>query len=173
MDGAAVFQVAAQADGQIVQPSHFPGNGQKVCQGLGGMVVHPVSGVDNGYGGIPGGHEGRAVLGVANGHDVGVAGDDFRGICHALALGGGGGVGRGEAQHAAAQLQHGGLKAQSGTGGGLIEKGCQLFVFAAVPIFFRVGRNVLGGGDELVQLLYGKVQDAVKTSHALPPLTAR
>ena len=106
-------------------------------------------------------------------YDVGVAGKDLCGVCHALALGGGGGVGRGEAQHAAAQLQHGGLKAQSGTGGGLIEKGCQLFVFAAVPVFFRVGRNVLGGGDELVQLLYGKVQDAVQTSHALPPLTAR
>ena len=161
VDGAAVFQVAAQADGQVVQPSHFPGDGQKVSQGLGGMVVHTVTGVDDGNRGVPGGHEGGTVHGVPDGHDIRVAGDDLGGIRHALALGGRGGIGGGKAQDAAAQLQHGGLEAQPGPGGGLIEEGGQLLIFAALPVRFRVGNDVLGGGDEAVQLLHAKIQNAV------------
>ena len=37
--GAAEFQVAAQADGQVIQPSHAAADGHEVRQGLGGVLV--------------------------------------------------------------------------------------------------------------------------------------
>ena len=150
----AVFQVAAQTDGEIAQPPHFPGNGQQIGKGLGGVVVAAVSGVDDGNGGRLTCHVGRALLGVAHGDDVGVAADDFGGIRHAFALGGGGRAGLAEADDAAAQLQHRGLEAQAGAGGGFKEQGCQLLVGASVPVGFRVGNDVLGGGDQPIQLVY-------------------
>ena len=48
MDGAAVFQVAADADGQIVQTAFFPNQSDKIGQGLGGVQVAAVAGVDDG-----------------------------------------------------------------------------------------------------------------------------
>ena len=169
----AIFQIAAQTDGQIVQPPHFPGNGQKIGQGLGGMVVAAVPRVDDGNGGCLGGDVGRALPGVAHGDDVCVAADNFRGVCHAFALGGGGGAGFAEADDAAPQLQHGGLEAQTGSGGGFKKQGRQLFVGAFVPVGLRMVDDVPGGGDEPVQLFHAQVQNADDASHALPPFTAR
>ena len=137
------------------------------------MIVAAVTGVDDGDAGRPGGNVGRALLGVAHGDDVGVAADHPGGVGHALALGGGGGTGFAEAQHRAAQLQHGGLEAQAGAGGRLKEQGGQLLVGASVPVVFGVGNDVLGGGDQLVQLVNAQFQDAVQTSHAFAPFTAR
>ena len=150
----AVFQVAAQTDGEVIQPPHFPGNGQQVGKGLGGVVVAAVSGVDDGNGGRLTCHIGCALFGVAHGDDVGVAADDFGGVRHAFALGGGGRAGLAEADDAAAQLQHRGLKAQAGAGGGLKEQRRQLLVGAFVPVVFRVGNDVLGGGDQPIQLVH-------------------
>ena len=156
-----------------MQPPHFPGDGQKVRQCLGGVVVLAVTGVDDGDGGVPGGYIGGAVPGMADGHDVGIAAEDLSGVRHALTLGGGGGAGLGEADDAAPQLQHGSFKAQPGPGGGLEKQGCQLLVPAAFPVVFRPGDNVLGGGDQLVQLFYGQVQNTDQASHAFAPFTAR
>ena len=52
------------------------------------------------------------------------------------------------------QFQHRGLKAQAGAGGGLEEQRRQLLVSAPVPVVFRVGNDVLGGGDQFVQLVH-------------------
>ena len=41
------FQVTAQADGQIVQPALAAADGHQVGQGLGGMLVAAVTGVDH------------------------------------------------------------------------------------------------------------------------------
>ena len=81
------------------------------------------------------------------------------GVAHGLALGGGAGIGLGEAQHAAAQGQHGGLKAQPGPGGGLEEQGGQLLVGTGVLVFDGVCDDVLGGGDQLIDLLHGQIGD--------------
>ena len=154
VDSPAVFQVAAQTDGEVIQPPHFPGNGQQVGKGLGGVIVAAVSGVDDGDGGRLTCHIGCALFGVAHGDDVCVAADNFGGVRHAFALGGGGRTGLAEADDASAQLQHRGLKAQAGAGGGLEEQRRQLLVSAPVPVVFRVGNDVLGGGDQFVQLVH-------------------
>src|SRR5699024_8773827 len=79
-------------------------------------------------------------------------------------LGGGAGVGLGEAQGAAAQAQHGGLKGEPGPGGGLEEEGGQLLVGAGVLIFGGVGDDVLCGGDQLIDLLHREVGDVNEIS---------
>ena len=159
MDGAAEFQVAAEADGEVVQTALLPVDGQQVGEGLSGVVVATITGVDDGHLGHLSGGKGRALLGVAHGDDVGVAADGVDGVAHGLALGGGAGVGGREAQHAAAQCQHGGLKAQAGAGGGLEEQGGQLLVGAGVLVLGGVCNDVLGGGDQLVDLLHGQVDN--------------
>ena len=160
VDGAAVFQVAAEADGQVIQVSHLPGDGQQVCQGLGGVVVHSVTGVDDRDACIAGGNIGRAGHGMANGHNVSVAAENLGGVRHALAFGGGGGAGLGEANHIAAQLQHGRLKAEAGAGGRLKKQGSQLLVLAGIPVVFGVGNDVFGSDNEAVDFRYGQIQNA-------------
>lgn len=86
---AAKFQVAAQPDGHAADFSPLAADGEHVCQGLGGMLVAAVSGVDDGDVGVAGGHIRSALLEVAHGGDVRVAGDHADGIRHAFALGGG------------------------------------------------------------------------------------
>ncbi len=84
-----------------------------------------------GTGDVAGGHQRRALLGVAHGDDVGVAADGADGVGHALALGGGGAAGAEEKPSTLpAQLEHGALEAQAGAGGGLEEQGGQFFAVA-------------------------------------------
>ena len=123
MDRAAELQVPAEADGQVLEPALLVVDGEEVRQGLGGVVVSAVTCVDDGDQAVHSRHQGRALLGVAHGDDVRVAGDGAHGVGHALALGGGGALGLGEPQHLPAQAQHGGLEAQAGAGGGLKEEG--------------------------------------------------
>ena len=52
------------------------------------MVVAAVPGVDDGHQRVPAGHQGRALLGVAHGDDVRVAGHGAHGVRHALPLAG-------------------------------------------------------------------------------------
>ena len=87
VDGAAELQVAAQADGQVIQPALAAADGHQVGQGLGGVLVAAVAGVDDRDAGVAGGAQRCALLGVAHGHDVGIAGDHADGVGHALALG--------------------------------------------------------------------------------------
>ena len=164
VDSAPEFQVAAEADGEVVQAALFPVDGQKVGKSLSGMIVAAVTGVDDGHLAVLGGGKRRALLGVAHGNDVGVAADGVDGVAHGLALGGGAGVGGGESQHAAAQRQHGGLKTQAGAGGRLKEQSRQLLVGAGVLIFNGVCNNILGGGDQLFDLLHRKIGNVNKIS---------
>ena len=170
---AAVFQVTAQTDGQIIQPAHFPGNGQQVRQGLGGVVVTAVSGVDYGDGGSLRGHERSALFRMPHGDDVSVAAENLGGVGYAFALGSGGRAGFTEANDAAAQFQHGRLKAQPGAGGRLEEQSGQLFVGTLVLVGFGVGNDILCSSDEPIQFFYAQFQDAVQASHAFAPFWAR
>ena len=69
-----------------------------------------------------------------------------------------------KAQYLAAQFVHGRFKTQSGTGGGLIEEGCQLFVAALLPVGLRMGDDVLCFFNEFVDLLHGQVRDVNQIS---------
>ena len=124
------------------------------------MVVTAVTGVDDRDTGLPGGHQGRTLLGVTHGDDVGVAAHGLDRVGDAFALGGGAVGGGGEADDVAAQLVHGRLKAQAGACRGLKEQGGQLFAVADLGILGGIGDDVLGGGDKLLNLSLGQVGDA-------------
>ena len=66
-------------------------------QWSGGVHVAAVAGIDHGDGGVEGGGLGRALPRGAHHHYIGVAGDHLDGVLQGLALGGGGGLGVGEA----------------------------------------------------------------------------
>ena len=170
VDGAAEFQIAAQTDGQVVEAALFPPDGQQVGQSLGGMEVPAVTGVDDGHTGGTGSHQRSALLRMAHGDNVGVAAHGAHGVGHALALGGGAALGTGKADDIAAQLVHGRLKGQAGTGGGLEEQGGQLLITAGIPVLYRVCDNILCRGNELVQLLHGQIHNINQVTHHTPPL---
>ena len=102
MDGAAELQIAAQTNGQIIQSAHAAADGHQVGQGLGGVLVAAITGVDHRNAGVAGSTQRRALLGVAHGNDIGIAGYHPDGVGYALALGGAGHVLAGKAQHMAA-----------------------------------------------------------------------
>ena len=102
MDGAAKLQIAAQTNGQIIQSAHAAADGHQVGQGLGGVLVAAITGVDHRNAGVAGGTQRCALLGVAHGNDIGIAGYHPDGVGYALALGGAGHVLAGEAQYMAA-----------------------------------------------------------------------
>ena len=168
MHRAAELQVAAQADGH---PADFPplaADGEHVGEGLGGVLVAAVPGVDNGDVGVAGGHIGGALLKVAHGGDVGVAGNHADGVGNALPLGGGAAARRGEPQHLAPQAHHGGLEAQTGAGAGLVEQGGQNLAVAGVGVLCRAGQDVLRQREQPVRLLAGEIQRVDKVSHKVP-----
>ena len=127
-------------------------------------------GIDDGDAGCPGGDVGRALFGMAHGDDVRIAADGVDRVTHRLALGAGAGVGFGKAQHAAAQGQHGRLKAEPGAGGGLEKQGGQLLAVAGVTVLCRVCDDILRRGNELVNLLHREVGYIDKVSHGAIPL---
>ena len=94
---AAVLQIAAQAHGQPVHLAPQAGDGGEIRSGLGGVHVAAVAGVDHRHVGVQGGRLGRALLGVAHHHHVGIARHHLDGVLQGLALGGGGGLWVGEA----------------------------------------------------------------------------
>ena len=93
---ASVLQVAAQAEREASRPP-AGGDGGQIGHGLGGVHVAAVAGVDHRHVGVQGGRLGRALLGVAHHHHVGIARHHLDGVLQGLALGGGGGLGVGEA----------------------------------------------------------------------------
>ena len=107
---------------------------------------------------------------MAHGDDVRVAGHYAHGVGYGFALGCGGGLGLGEAQHVAAQLVHGRLKAQAGAGGGLEEQRGQLLAVAGLGVLLGVCDDVHRAVDELLNFLGGQLHDVDQMSHALPPV---
>ena len=162
---AAVFQIAAEADGQMVQPPLFPVNGQQVRQGLGGVVVAAVTGIDHGNGGIEGCHKGRALLGVAHGDDIRVAADDPCRVGYALPFCAGGAGCLGKAQHVSAQLIHGRLKAEPCAGRGFEKQRGQLPAPAFFAVGCGIGNNVICRVHQALDLLCGQVQNIDQVSH--------
>ena len=169
VDGAAKFQVSAQADGETLEGMSVLPDCEKVGERLGGMVVASVTGIDDRDSGPAGGHHRRALLGVAHGNDVGIAAHGLDGIGKAFSLGGGGGACLGEAQNLAAQPEHSGLKAQPGPGGGFKEQSSQQFAAAGILVFSGICHDILGGDKQLLNFLFGEVCDVHEIFHVIQP----
>ena len=90
VDGASEFQVAAEADGQVVEAALALADGHQVDEGLGGVAVAAVSGIDDRNPGEHGRPQGRTLHGVTHGDDVGIIADNPGGVAHGLALAGAG-----------------------------------------------------------------------------------
>ena len=159
MDRPPEFQIAAEAHRQVLKPALLVVDGQQVGEGLGGVVVPPVSCVDDRHQGVLAGHQGRALLGMPHGDDVRVAGHGPYRVRHALPLGGGGAGGLGEPQHLPPQAQHGGLEAQPRPGGGLKEQGGQNPAVALVGVGGGIGDDVGGRCHQGLDLLSGELQN--------------
>ena len=170
VDGAAELQIAAQADGQIVQTAHPGADGHQVGHGLGGVLVAAVARVDDRDAGVAAGAQGRTFFRVAHGHDVGVAGDHADGVGNAFALGGTGNVLTRKTQHMAAQVQHGRLKGEAGAGGRLVEQGGELFVGRDVLVSSRVAADAVSQVQQGSNLFRAEIQGVDQMAHGfLPP----
>ena len=105
------------------------------------MHVSTVAGIDDRYGSRAGRHESSAFLRVANCHHVYVIGHSFQSVRNGFALGHGSELGAGETDHLAAKSEHGGFKAQTRTGAGLIKQSGKHPAFAGVCHFFTMRIN--------------------------------
>ena len=170
MHRAAELEVAAQADGEVVEAAALAADGQEVGERLGRVVVAAVARVDDGHRRVHGRYHGRALLGVAHGDDVGVAADDADSVRHALALSRGGAASLGEAEHAAAELEHRGLEAEPRPRGGLEEERRELFILASLAVVLRVGDYLVRLVEQSGYLLGAEVEYVYKVSHFLPPI---
>ena len=157
MNGASEFQVAAQTDGQVVQVTLQAVNGHQVGQCLGRMLVTAVARIDDRNRGIHRSDHRRTFLWMTHGSDVCKAADDTDGVSNAFTFSSGGRICRRKTDHAAAQLQHCRLKAQSGAGAWLIEQGSQFFALADFGIFCRILDDVVSYRKQLVDFLNGKI----------------
>ena len=165
MDGAAELQIAAQADGQVIQPTHPGADGHQIGHGLGGVLVAAVTGIDDRDAGVAGSAERRTLFGMAHCHDIGIAGDHTDGICNAFSLGSAAdGLAR-EAEDMSAEVQHRGLKRKTGTGGRLVEQSSQLFVGGHVLIGSRVGADAVGQVQQRGDLLLAEIQGIDEMAH--------
>ena len=107
---AAETQVSAKSDMQAGKVPHFPPNGQKVGQRLGGMIVSAVPGVNHRDPRFGAGNQRCALFGVTHGDNIGITSHNPDGIRHALPFGRGRTLRLGKAQNLSAQLVHGRLK---------------------------------------------------------------
>ena len=102
MYGTAEFQVTAQTDGKMIQIAVEAADGLQVGQGLGGMLMSTVTGIDHGDQGFLRGYHGSTFLGMAHSADVRIAGDDADSIGYTFSLGCGRAGSIGEADDSAA-----------------------------------------------------------------------
>lgn len=82
-----------------------------------------------------------------------------------FALGNAGYVGTGEAQHAAAQIEHRGFKRKTGAGAWLVKQSGKLFAFAAFRVGSRLTADIFAQPQKPVQLFHGKVQRVDQMAH--------
>ena len=86
MNGSAEFEVAAKSDFKVFESAFFAVYGQKVGQGLRGVIMSAVARVDKRYGTVSCPDYRRALFRVSHGNYVGVTADDFKSIGNAFAL---------------------------------------------------------------------------------------
>ena len=167
----AEFQVAAKADGQMIQPPLALADGHQVDHGLGGMCVAAVTGIDHRHAGTLGGAQRRTLLGVAHGNDVGIVAYHAGGVGHRLALACAGKLRPCKAQRLTAQPQHGRLEGKAGAGAGLVEQGSQNAAIAQVGVRRGVSFHPVGKVEQCQLLSQRKAVGFNKVSHSHSPFS--
>ena len=157
VDGAAEFEVAAEAYLVVLEASAQHPDCHQVGQGLRGVVVAAVARVDDGDRAVLGGEQGRPLLGAPHRNDVDVGADDADRVGKRLALGHGGVARIGKAFHRAAQVQHGRLERQAGPGARLIKKCRKDFPAAHILKRDRVNYDFLCERANLLNLADAQV----------------
>ena len=167
----AELEIAAETDGQMIQPPLALANGHQVNHGLGGVSVAAIACIDNGHTRIHGRPQRRALLGVAHGNDVCIVAYHAGGIGHRFALAGAGKLRPGKAQRLAAQPQHGRLEGKAGAGAGLVEQSGQNAAVAQVGVGRGVGLHPVGKVEQCQLLSQRKAAGLNKMSHSHSPFS--
>ena len=178
--GAGVLQVAAHHHLQPVQGAPLPADGEHIQQGLGGVLVGAVAGVDHRDPGDGRRPLRRARLKVPQRDHVAVVLDGADGVLQGLPLPDGGGLlGVGHGDAGAAQLVHGRLEGQPGAGGGLVEEGTQHHVpqGAHVRLALDDGLQLFRQVQDVINVGAGQVFDSsnrgvVWTHHSRLPFSS-
>ncbi len=168
----AVFQVPPEGDLQSLDAVPLLEERIEVAEGLGGMLVAAVAGVDDRYAGVVGDDLGGAFPRVADDDDVGVAADYPGGIGDAFALGQGAGADVRGGDDAAAEPVHGGLEGEARAGARLEEKAGHDLAAAEAVLLAHVGGHFIGQGEKGHYLAVGEVVDGHQISLCQAHLSA-
>ena len=152
MHRAAEFQIAAEADRQVIQPPLLALDRQQVGKCLRRMAVAAVPGIDDRDTGILRTDQRRPLLEMAHGDDVGEATNHPYRIGDRFALRHRRRSGVRKTDDAAAELQHGRSETQPRAGRRLVEERRKFFALAGFAVFGPVGDDVFRQGDDLPDL---------------------
>ena len=155
MNRPAVFEIAAQPDAQMIEPSFFLAERHHIGERLSGMEMSPVPRVDDGYAGIQRGGQGGPGHRMPHSDDVRVAADHPDGIFQGFPFGNRGVRRIVEPDDPPAQPQHGGLKGHLGAGGGLIKQRGQDLPPAHAVIIVQMRADIAGETGDVLPFLRG------------------
>ena len=167
----AKLEVAAEADGQMIQPPLALADGHQVDHSLGGVGVAAIACIDDRHPRIHGRPQRCALLGVAHGNDVCIVAHHAGGISHRFALAGAGKLRPCKAQRLAAQPQHGGLEGKAGAGAGLVEQSGKNAAIAQVGVGRGVSLHPVGKVEQCQLLSQRKAAGLNKMSHSHSPFS--
>lgn len=131
---AAVLEVADHGDVDVVEGALGLPDGIEVQEGLRGVLVGTVAGIDDRHVGDLGGVAGGAFQVVAHHDDVGVVADHLDGVLQRLALRGGGAGRITKTNDACTQAIARRFEAEAGAGRGLKEQGGYDFALEKVEV---------------------------------------
>ena len=171
VDRPAKFEVAAEADRQMIQPPFALADGHEIDHGLGGVGMAAVARVDDGDASIHRGPERGAFFGVAHGDDVGIVADDAGRVGHRLALAGARKLGPCKAQRLAAEAEHGRLEGEAGAGAGFIEQRRKDAPVAQVRIGSGIRFHPVGKVEKGQLLIQRKAVRLNEVSHSHSPFS--
>ena len=157
MHRASELEVAAEADGQIIEAANLTLDCQQVGESLGGMRVGAIAGIDDGDTAVHSRDESRALLKMAHGDDIGKAIDYLSGVGTRLALADRRILRVGETEHIAPELHHRGREAEARAGGGFVEESGEFLALAGLGVVFGMIDDIKGEIDDFLGLLLGKI----------------
>ncbi len=155
MNRPAVFQIAAETHGKVVQTTELALQRKQVGESLGGVEVSAVARVDDVTVRDKRSRLCRALLRVAHYKDIGVGADNLDCVFKVFSLGNGGVARVVKADNIAAQTYHCRLKAHLRACRRLVEQCRHYFPFAFFGVFRRVCLDFLCEVDYLVPLRNG------------------
>jgi len=163
--GAAVLQVAAQADLHVIRRTAHAQDRDHVGQRLGRMEMAAVARIDDRNGRIQTCRLGCALARIAHDDHVRVAGYHVDRVLERLALGRRGGTRIGEADNAASETHHRSRERQIGSGRRLIEQTAEHLAAAGVYIALGPVDDVSGEFVQIVEFLVGQIAQIDNMTH--------